>query len=440
MRPLIIALALAIDHEEEQERKRRKRRRQLRRLRGLQERARRTRVWVRPWRTEALRDSLGEFQQLLTSLELSDRAAFMNYTRMTPELFQEILQRIEPDITRQDTNYRRALQPGLKLAATLRHMATGASYINLSYSFRCGVSTISKFVLEVCSAILEAYKDEAFVAQCDQAFWVGVASQFQEKWNFSHCIGALDGKHIAIRQPPRSGSVYYNYKGFFSVPMLALVDADYTFLWLDVGGQGHMSDSQIFRNCELYEHLLGGTLHLPPATPLTQEEGDNREVPYFIVADEAFALETYIMKPYARRNMGHQELVFNYRLSRARRVVENAFGILANRFRCFLGTMVQKPENVRVIIKAAATIHNIMRQRASTPGEGDSTDGDGGQSTAGSWRDNVAWPDVHRGDGQRVGRGAHLQREYLKEYLSSPRGAVHWQWQKAGVPEPAEGQ
>ncbi|KAL8620658.1 hypothetical protein ACOMHN_029846 [Nucella lapillus] len=295
MRPLIIALALAIDHEEEQERKRRKRRRQLRRLRALQERARRARVWVRPWRTEAPRDSLGEFQQLLTSLELSDRAAFMNYTQMTPELFQEILQRIEPDITRQDTNYRRALQPCLKLAATLRHMATGASYINLSYSFRCGVSTISKFVPEVYSAILEAYKDEAFVAQCDPAFWVGVASQF-------------------------------------------------------------------------------------------------------------------------------------------------SFGILANRFRCFLGTMVQKPENVRVIIKAAATIHNIMRQRASTPGEGDSTDGDGGQSTAGSWRDNVAWPDVHRGDGQRVGRGAHLQREYLKEYLSSPRGAVHWQWQKAGVPEPAEGQ
>lgn len=68
--------------------------------------------------------------------------------------------------------------------------------------------------------------------------WKSVAEGFSKKWNFHNCLGALDGKHVAIVAPSNSGSVYYNYKGFYSVVMMALVDSEYRFLYVDVGANG----------------------------------------------------------------------------------------------------------------------------------------------------------------------------------------------------------
>jgi DDE superfamily endonuclease len=88
--------------------------------------------------------------------------------------------------------------------------------------------------------------------------------------------------------------------------------------------------------------------------------------PYMIVADEAFPLKTYIMKPYARRGLTDEERVFNYRLSRARRVVENAFGILAHRFRVFLTPINSSTSSVTQIVLAAVLLHNFMKSRQSS--------------------------------------------------------------------------
>ena len=71
------------------------------------------------------------------------------------------------------------------------------------------------------------------------------------------------------------------------------------------------------------------------------------------------------MKPYGRRNMDQQQKIFNYRLSRARRVVENAFGILALQFQCFLSQMRQEP--VRLLVEAAVMRYNLIRKRYQAP-------------------------------------------------------------------------
>ena len=103
-------------------------------------------------------------------------------------------------------------------------------------------NTISSTIPEVCDAIFSEYQDELLTFPTTPDQWKEKATQFSRR-NFHHTIGALDGRHVAIRCPPDSGSRYYNYKGFYSLVMLALVDADYNFLWVDVVSNGACSDS-----------------------------------------------------------------------------------------------------------------------------------------------------------------------------------------------------
>lgn len=115
-----------------------------------------------------------------------------------------------------------------------------------------------------------------------------------------HIAGSLDGKHIVLQKPAKSGSTFFNYKHTFSIVLMTLVDADYKFLYVDVGAQGRISDAGVFNNCKLSRKLENNSLSIPPADFLP---GTDILCPYMIVADDAFPLKTYIMKPYSRRGM-----------------------------------------------------------------------------------------------------------------------------------------
>lgn len=82
-----------------------------------------------------------------------------------------------------------------------------------------------------------------------------MAQKFNDSWNHPNCIGALDGKHVAIEAPRNGGSMYFNYKKFHSIVLMGLCDADYNFLYIDVGKQGRMSDGGVFKRTDLAEAM-----------------------------------------------------------------------------------------------------------------------------------------------------------------------------------------
>lgn len=386
--------------------------------------ARPRRFWVRNWLSR--RDDLGWYATLMRELEQEDPTSFQNFLRVEPAMFHELLGRLTPIIEKQDTNYRKAIPAGMKLAITLRFLATGDSTKTLGYGFRVAHNTIAKIIPEVCTAIRHVYEDEVVVTPSTPDQWLAVAEGFHQSWNLPHTCGAIDGKHVALRCPPRGGSYYYNYKGYHSIVLLAIVDANYKFLWVDIGANGASSDAQIFNDTELKEVIEAGRLGLPPDEPLPH---DDRPMPYFFIGDDAFALKTWMMKPFSRRNLTDEERIFNYRLSRPRRVVENAFGILANRFGCLLRTLPQSPAVVVKIVMAAVCLHNIMRTRYPAlhihllDQENEQHD-----VIAGAWRRDVQMDDIQAlGRGNRATVAAQRQRLYLKHYVNNPVGSVPWQ-------------
>ena len=89
-----------------------------------------------------------------------------------------------------------------------------------------------------------------------------------ENANFPNCLGAIDGKHIRIIKPTASGSLYYNYKNFYSMVLLAACGAQYNFTYVDIGSFGKESNTRIFKNSTLYKSLIDEKLKIPCAKAL----------------------------------------------------------------------------------------------------------------------------------------------------------------------------
>lgn len=191
-----------------------------------------------------------------------------------------------------------------------------------------------------------------------QEEWKAVANDFYTLWNFPNCIGALDGKRVLIQSPSNSGSWYYDYKQQYSIVLLALVDAHARFLYVDVGANGRQSDAGVYANSNLCNALMQNSLNIPTRDCLP---GTTTYAPYLVVSDDAFPMTTYMLKPYPERLYDDvQSRIFNYRLSRARRIVENAFGILVNRWRVLRGRMTLVPATVEKVVLATCALHNYI--------------------------------------------------------------------------------
>ena len=184
------------------------------------------------------------------------------------------------------------------------------------------------------------------------------------------------------------GSGYFNYKKTFSIILMAIAGPNYECIYADVGSNGRMNDSGVWNSSDLRRKIEDDDLSIP--SPTTVPYGCNR-TPYVFVGDDAFALKSYnMMKPYPQKDLTTEKRICNYRHSRARRISENLFGILANKWRVFQQPFNLSRQKTRSITLCALVLHNFLRSSSSKnvytpPGHVDSFDSEG-QLVQGHWR------------------------------------------------------
>lgn len=269
----------------------------------------------------------------------------------------------------------------------------------------------------------------------NESEWKTVAKEFNDKWNFPNCVGAFDGKHISLQAPINSGTEYFNYKGMFSIVLFAVVDANYNFIYANVGCQGRISDGGVFSETNFKKCLQENTLHLPPPVELP---GRNITTPFVFVADDAFPLSKNIMKPYPGAQVkGSNQRIFNYRLSRARRVSENAFGIISSVYRILRKPMLLEPERAKIVVLAIIYLYNYLRKSKSMAiynpsGTFDYESLDTGEINPGLWRQspsNTALLNIPR-TSRRSNNDSQAIRNEFAEFFTSPDGILPFQHDK----------
>ena len=182
-----------------------------------------------------------------------------------------------------------------------------------------------------------------------------VVDGFLTKWGVPQCVGAIDGCHIPIAAPVNNHTDYYNHKCWYSMILQGVVDANYRFLGVCIGWPGSVHDARVFAHSNLYKKITEE--ELLPSKPLRVNGVD---VPLFLIGDSAYPLNTWLMKPFPHNGvLTTEQKTFNYRLCRARIVVENAYGRLKARWRRLMKRNDMHVRNIPNVVAVACILHNM---------------------------------------------------------------------------------
>ncbi|KAJ8939877.1 hypothetical protein NQ318_023217 [Aromia moschata] len=233
-------------------------------------------MWSRQWLLKRQ-----HFSHTTLLRELRDEPNdWRNYLRMDIDTYTYLLELVTPHIIKENTCMRTAISPHERLTATLRFLATGRSYKDLEFTTIISKQSLSEIIPETRKAIFKVLKNEYLKVCSNNACgsipngnfqstkwnnytemgdfpkteeqWLEVATEFERMWQFPHCLGSIDGKHIRIVPPKGSGVV-----------LMAIANANCEFLYCDIGTNGRISDGGVINNTNFYEKLVNNELRIP---------------------------------------------------------------------------------------------------------------------------------------------------------------------------------
>lgn len=293
-------------------------------------------------------------------------------------------------------------------------------------SYRVSPSSVCLIIRETLAAIIKILQ-RRYLPNPSQETWTASEARYRLLWNFPHAVGAIDGKHVRVKLPPASGSLYYNYKGFYSIVLLAISNADFQFQAVDIGAFGSESDAGILGKSTMGQLLETGQFGIPRPKPVSAM---GPTLPHVILGDDAFPLRNHLMKPFKGNFLSRENSIFNYRLSRARMTVENSFGILAARWRIFHSVIEADVDLAKSIIMASILLHNFLTSKSDfnniSPDRVEN-----GAIIEGSWRQMVqgdrGMVNIPQQGSNNYSRNSSQVRDAFVNYFMTDEGKVRWQ-------------
>ncbi|WKY10952.1 hypothetical protein Q1695_002924 [Nippostrongylus brasiliensis] len=221
-----------------------------------------------------------------------------------------------------------------RFALTLRYLGHGMSFVATAHELGLGKSTVRSIVYEECRATMDEFFAEAFPKPTRRT-WEENAELFSRLWKYPRGVGSLDGKHFKVFAPQKSGSTYFNYKAYFSLVLLAIVNGGYRIVSFELGGKERESDAGLFRTSPLKRLLEACHPLFPEGADLGGED----------VVDYHTEIENDLAK--AHFNVTSVRESSNVRM----------------KFIIFQRALIGSPDNCKLLIAATLVLHNLLAQR-----------------------------------------------------------------------------
>uniref|UniRef100_A0A336L2I1 CSON003839 protein n=1 Tax=Culicoides sonorensis TaxID=179676 RepID=A0A336L2I1_CULSO len=311
---------------------------------------------LKNWREIWIKYRFGRFWEEDTA-HMNDEDFRANY-RMTRKSFNQLYNELHC-LEKQITQFRVPIPREKRIGIALYTLGSSAEIRTISNLFGVGDSTVRAILLEFIDALLDKFEKRMINAYPPtQQKIEEITAGFESEWKFIQVYGAVDGCQIEIQPPGITKTDFINYKGWFSLNVLACCDFRYRITYLNIGSPGRVHDSHIFEESKLKEQHSNNELFY-----INSKIINGYRVPCLILGDSAFRLRNYVMKPYPFvPTMNPIQRHFNYLLSKSRRVIENVFGHIIARWRILSRPLEFGMSNSRRIIRATFLLHNICNE------------------------------------------------------------------------------
>lgn len=242
-------------------------------------------------------------------------------------------------------------------------MATGVSFHNIALSFCIGRTTASEIIKDVCKHIADILQP-MYIPEPIAETWRQSESIFRNQLNAPNCIGIIDGKHVVIKSSsgPRKTSELLPPINNKSIVLFTIVDPFNKFTMIDIGSYGKYKEDGIFEKSELYLKFDVFDELVLPKIPLP---GTDEPAPCVFLGNDGFVLRPYILRPFPKVKalQNEKRFMFNNHLKHLRFIVDNAFGMLSQKWNIIQRPIESDVDTAINIVKSVCCLHNYILEK-----------------------------------------------------------------------------